>query len=265
MTSLALLQLEDPTFKVKLDKDTAQTVMSGMGTLHLEVKRHRLERDFRLKVRVGKPNVSYREKLVSGKTVEVVVDRMGDKQVFAKLRVSFTNFKVDRPVIVTNSVGPEALPALFAAAAERGLTDALQTGELGFPMMHVQANITDAKFDPNLSSEDAFLKAASQAYRDAIAGNIQLMEPIMRVTVTTPNEFLGNVIGDLTQRRGVIERQEALGAGDTFEVEAFVPLRLLFDYADRVRSLSQGRAASGLEPHSYEPAPAEVRREMLGE
>ena len=265
VTSLALLQLEDPTFKVKVDKDTAQTVMSGMGTLHLEVKRHRLERDFRLKVRVGKPNVSFREKLLSGKTVEVVVDRMGDKQVYAKLRVSFTNFKVDRPVIVTNSVGPEALPALFAAAAERGLIDALQTGELGFPMMHVQATITDARIDPNLSSEDAFTKAASQAYREAIAGNIQLMEPIMRVTVTTPSEFLGNVISDLTQRRGTIERQEALGTGDTFEVEAFVPLRLLFDYADRVRSLSQGRAASGLEPHSYEPAPAEVRREMLGE
>ncbi|MBX3400366.1 MAG: GTP-binding protein [Gemmataceae bacterium] len=264
-SSLALLQLEDPTFKVKLDKDTAQTVMSGMGTLHLEVKRHRLERDFRVKVRVGKPRVSYREMLMSGKTVEVEVDRMGDKPAYAKLRVSFTNFKVDRPVIVNNSVGPEALPALFAAAAERGLADALQTGELGYPMMNVQATITDAKIDPNLSSEDAFLKAASQAYREAIDGNIQLMEPIMRVTVTTPNEFLGNIIGDLTQRRGIIERQEAIGAGDTFEVEAFVPLRLLFDYADRVRSLSQGRAASGLEPHSYEPAPADVRREMLGE
>lgn len=264
-SSLALLQLEDPTFKVKADKDTAQTVMSGMGTLHLEVKRHRLERDFRLKVRVGKPRVSYREKLVAGKTVEVEVDRMGDKQAFAKLRVSFTNFPIEKPVTVGNGVGPEALPPLFAAAAERGLFDALQTGELGFPMMHVQATITDAKTDPNLSSEDAFTKAAVQAYREAVEGNIQLMEPIMRVTVTTPSEFLGNVIGDLTQRRGVIERQEPLGAGDMFEVEAFVPLRSLFDYADRVRSLSQGRAASGMEPHSYEPAPAEVRREMLGE
>ncbi|QEL13615.1 elongation factor G [Limnoglobus roseus] len=265
VNSLALLQLEDPTFKVKVDKDTAQTVMSGMGTLHLEVKRHRLERDFRLKVRVGKPRVSYREMLIGGKTVEVEVDRMGDKQAYANLRVSFTNFKVEKPVIVNNAVGPEALPPLFAAAAERGLIDALQTGELGYPMMNVQATITDAKFDPNLSSEDAFTKAAVQAYREAVEGNIQLMEPIMRVTVTTPNEFVGNITGDLAGRRGVIERQEPLGAGGTFEVEAFVPLRLLFDYADRVRSLSQGRAASGMEPHSYEPAPAEVRREMLGE
>ncbi len=265
VSSLALLQLEDPTFKVKLDKDTAQTVMSGMGTLHLEVKRHRLERDFRLKVRVGKPRVSYREMLISGKTVEVEIDRMGDKQVYAKLRVSFTNFRVEKPVVVNNGVGPEALPPLFAEAAERGLFDALQTGELGYPMMNVQATITDAKFDVNLSSEDAFTKAAVQAYRDAVEGNIQLMEPIMRVTVTVPNEFVGNITGDLSSRRGVIERQEPLGSGGTFEVEAFVPLRLLFDYADRVRSLSQGRAASSMEPHSYEPAPAEVRREMLGE
>ena len=262
--ALQMLQLEDPTFKVKVEKDTAQTLMSGMGTLHLEVKRHRLERDFRLKVRVGKPRVSFREMMKSGKTVEVEVDRMGDKQAFAKLRVSFTNFKSDKPVIVNNSVASDILPALFAAAAERGLFDALQTGELGYPLMNVQATITDAKFDPQWSSEDAFTKAAVQAYREAMDGNMQLMEPLMRVTVTTPNDFIGNVIGDLSQRGGEILRSESEG-GNLSEVEARVPLRQLFDYADRVRSLSQGRAASTIEPLTYAPAPDDVRREMLGE
>ncbi|MGL4420472.1 MAG: EF-Tu/IF-2/RF-3 family GTPase, partial [Gemmataceae bacterium] len=263
--SLAMLQLEDPTFKVKADKDTGQTLMSGMGTLHLEVKRHRLERDFRLKVRVGKPRVSYREMLTSGKTVEVTVDRMGDKTAFAKLRVSFTNFRTEKPVIVNNSVGTETLSPLFAAAAERGLSDALQTGELGFPMMHVQATITGAQTDTQLSSEDAFTRAAVEAYREAVAGNVQLMEPIMKVRVTTPIDFVGNIIGDLTSRRGSIEGQSSSSTGDVVEVEALVPLRLLFDYADRVRSLSQGRAASSMEPHSYEPAPEEVLRQLRGD
>jgi elongation factor G len=263
--ALSNLQLEDPTFLVKADKDTGQTLMSGMGTLHLEVKRHRLERDFRLKVRVGKPRVSYREMLTSGKTVDVTIDRMGDKQTFARLRVSFTNFKTEKPVAVRNAVGAEALPALFAAAAERGLTDALQTGELGFPMMNVQATITDAKFDPQLSQEDAFVRAAVEAYRDAVKGNIQLLEPIMKVTVTTPAESLGNIIGDLTARRGVVEKQEPLGTGDLFEIEALVPLRVLFDYADRVRSLSQGRAVSSMEPAAYEPAPDEILRQIRGD
>ena len=262
--ALAALQLEDPTFLVKADKDTGQTLMSGMGTLHLEVKRHRLERDFRLKVRVGKPRVSYREMLKSGKTTDVTVDKMGDKVTFARLRVSFTNFVTPKPVIVNNSVGSDTLPPLFAAAAERGLHDALQTGEFGYPMMNVQATITDAKTDPQLSIEDAFTRAAVEAYREATKDNIQLMEPIMRVRVTTPAEFLGNVIGDLSARRGLVERQEPLGTGDLFEVEAMVPLRVLFDYADRVRSLSQGRAVSTMEPASYEPAPEEVLRQMLG-
>jgi elongation factor G len=261
--ALTTLQLEDPTFTVKADKDTGQTLMSGMGTLHLEVKRHRLERDFRLKVRVGRPRVSFREMLRSGKTAAVKVERLGDKQTFAGLRVSFTNLKTEKPVTVRNAVGPEALPALFAAAAERGLTDALQTGELGYPMMNVQATITGAEVDPQLSSEDAFVAAAVHAYREAVENNVQLMEPIMKVTVTTPAQFLGNITGDLGGRGGLIERQEQLG--ELFEVEARVPLRELFDYADRVRSLSQGRATSSMEPHTYEPAPDEVLRQLRGE
>jgi elongation factor G len=262
--ALDVLQLEDPTFKVKADKETGQTLMSGMGTLHLEVKRHRLERDFRLKVRVGKPRVSYREMLRTPRTVEVEVRQVGQREVFAWLKVEFTNHRSPTPVTVANFVPSEALPAALAHAAETGLKDALQTGEFGFPMINVQAKILEARFEPQLSTDDAFTRAAVEAYRDATRDNVQLLEPIMRVRVTTPSEFLGNIIGDLSARRGQIERQEPIG-GDLFEVEAFVPLAELFDYADRVRSLSQGRAASTMEPHAYEPAPDKVRRELLGE
>jgi len=159
---------------------------------------------------------------------------------------------------------PRVLPGLFAAAAERGLIDALQTGELGYPMMNVQARITGAKFDPQISTEDAFVAAAVHAYREAVSGNIQLMEPIMKVTVTTPNDFLGNITGDLAKRGGEIDHTDAT-SGMMAEVIARVPLRQLFTYANEVRSLSQGRASAGIEPHSYAPAPPEVLRQLLGE
>jgi elongation factor G len=265
--ALEILQLEDPTFKVKADKDTGQTLMSGMGTLHLEVKRHRLERDFKVKVRVGRPRVSYREMLKQTRTVEAKVDRLGDKPAFAELKVSFTNFKSEKPVAVFNQVNSEANPVPLAllAAAERTLTDSLSSGELGYPMMNAQAHIIDANFDPQLSSEDAFTKAAIEAYREATANNVRLLEPIMKVTVTTPAQFLGSILGDLGARRGEIDAQEMSPAGDMVDVIARVPLSQLFTYANEVRSLSQGRAAASIEPHSYEEAPDEVLRQLRGE
>jgi elongation factor G len=265
--ALEVLQLEDPTFKVRADKDTGQTLMSGMGTLHLEVKRHRLERDFKLKVRVGKPRVSYREMLREPRTVEAKIDRLGEKPAFAQLKVSFTNFKSDRPVSVVNAIDTEAnpVPTAFLAAAERALADALSTGELGYPMMNAQAQILEAGYDPTLSNEDAFVAAAIKAYREATHNNVQLLEPIMKVTVTTPSVFLGSILGDLTKRRGQIDAQEMSPSGEMVEVIAQVPLSELFTYANEVRSLSQGRAAAVMEPLSYEPAPAEVLRQVLGE
>jgi elongation factor G len=265
--ALEVLQLEDPTFKVKADKDTGQTLMSGMGTLHLEVKRHRLERDFRLKVRVGKPRVSYREMLREPRTVETKVDRLGDKPTFAELKVSFTNFKTDKPVSVFNVVNTDEnpIPPLFLAAAEKALSDALSTGELGYPMMNAQARMLDAKFDPALSTEDAFVAAAIRAYREASQDNVRLMEPIMKVTVTTPSQFLGSILGDLGARRGEIDAQEMSADGSMVDVVARVPLSELFTYANEVRSLSQGRAAAGIEPDKYMPAPDEILRQLRGE
>ncbi len=263
--ALEVLQLEDPTFKVRPNE--GQIMMSGMGTLHLEVKRHRLERDFRLKVKAYAPRVSYREMLKAPRTVDVTLDRLGDKSAFAGLKVSFTNFKSDKPVAVFNVVNTDAnpIPVAFLAAAEAALHDSLQTGEIGMPMMNAQARILDARFDPQLSTEDAFIAAAIKAYREGTQGNVLLLEPIMKVTVTTPSQFVGSILGDLTRRGGKIESQDTSATGDMAEVVAFVPLRELFTYANEVRSLSQGRAAPGMEPHSYEPAPDAVLRQLMGE
>jgi len=264
IAALGMLQLEDPTFLVLESKETGQTLMSGMGTLHLEVKRHRLERDFRLKVRVGQPRVSYREKLKAGKTVEITVNQLGIKPAFAYLRVSFTTFPIEKPVTVKYAAPGEALSPLLAAAAERGLLDACQTGELGFPMVQLQATITDAKFDPQLSSEDAFVLAANRAYREACEDNMELLQPIMKVTVTVPNDFMGNITGDIAKKGGEIMGQNAL-AGDYAEIIAKVPLEKLFTYANEVRSMSQGRAAPVMEPLAYEVAPIEVVRRVRGD
>src|SRR5262249_11949235 len=150
------------------------------------------------------------------------------------------------------------VPHAFLVAAERALADALQTGELGYPMMHAQARIIDAAFDPQLSSEDAFAAVAGRAYREATEGNVQLLEPIMKGTGSTPPASLGNIRGDRGKGRAESDAQEMSPAGDMVEVIARVPLSELFTYANEVRSLSQGRAAAGIDPHSYAPAPSDI-------
>jgi elongation factor G len=259
LDALKKLQREDPTFVCKHDKETGQLLMSGMGTLHLEVKRHRMERDFRLKVRVSPPRVSFRETLKAPITITGECDRQfGTMTIFARVKVEFTNHKSEQPVTVTCRVKPGDFNPAFIAACERSLKSALQSGELGFPVMHVQAAIVDAVVDPERSNEVAFEAAANDAVLKALKDNIVLLEPIMKLNVTIPDEFLGNVISDLSARRASIERSESNGKYS--EVEALVPLAKMFDYADKVRSLTQGRASSTLEPHQYAPAPDEVLR-----
>ncbi|HJZ93415.1 MAG TPA: elongation factor G [Gemmataceae bacterium] len=257
------LQREDPTFVVKTDKDTGQMVMNGMGTLHLEVKRHRMERDFRLKIRVYKPQVSYRETLRGPVTVEGECDRMiGGKNVFARVKVEFTARKSEQPVTVTSRLKPNAIPAPFPDVIVRALRSALQSGGLGFPVMDVHATVVDATFDAERSTEPAFEAAAADAVAKAFSReNMRLLEPVMRLSVTVPTESSGNVFAYLMARRGEIDRQDS--DGRLVEIGARVPLVNMFDYADELRSLTQGRASSTLEPHSYAPAPDEVLRSFL--
>ncbi len=262
VTVLNILRKEDPTFTWKTDKDTGQTLMSGMGMLHLEIKQHRMERDFRLKVRVGQPRVSFRETLRRPATVEgECVRHAAGAALFAKVRVELEPYRGDEPVVVTSRLEPGALTPLFQAAAEQGIRGALDSGELGYPVMNVRATIVGAEMDEQLSNETAFQAAGADAVHKAMRDNIILLEPWMRLEVTVPEEYLGPVTADLNARRAEINKLE--NRNRVCMVEALVPLAKMFDYADKVRSLSQGRASSTMEPHAYKPAPDEVLHALL--
>jgi elongation factor G len=264
---LSLLRREDPTFTWRIDRDTGQTLMTGMGTLHLEIKRHRMQRDFKLKVRVGKPRVSYREMLRNPiAVVGECVKQAGQGGLFAKLAVEFAPYKAEKgaeTVVVREQLPPGILPPLLAAAAETGLRGALDSGEAGFPFMNVQATITNAEMDQQLSNETAFQAAAADAVRKAMRDNTILLEPVMRLEVTVPDDYLGDITADLNRRRAEITEVLAREKSKLRVVEAFVPLAKMFDYAEQVRSLSQGRASWSMEPSEYRPAPPEVLHGML--
>jgi len=260
---LTILRREDPTFTWRDDKDTGQKLMSGMGTLHLEIKRHRMERDFRLKVRVGKPRVSYRETLKSARTVEGDTQHLaGAHNLFARAVVEFEPTDGSGESIqVVSDLKPETIPAAFEAALIQGIRNSLDSGDVGFPVMNVRATIRAAKMDEALSTDAAFAAAGADAVRQALRDNVILLEPVMRLEVTVPEEALGAIAGDLNSRRAEILDQ--FPRGKLWVVEAIVALARMFDYADKARSLSAGRASYTMEPSAYRPAPDEVLRKML--
>lgn len=292
---LNLLKREDPTFIVSVDKDTGQTLMSGMGMLHLEIKQHRMERDFRLKIRVGKPRVSYRETISEKVRVTGECERLaGGNTIFAKMVVSFiplvlednpsidvaeaedvtktakTKVKGKQPKVVPidplgvrviNKVRHDTVPENLVDSALDGLRSSLQSGEMGYPVMKVEATLESIEWDPARSNEVAMQVAAADAVRKALSGNIVLLEPVMKLEVNVPEDHLGSVTADLNARRAEI--QDILVRGKVRVVEAVAPMARLFDYADRVRSLTQGRAASTMEPKAYAPAPPEVMKNLL--
>jgi elongation factor G len=262
LDTLNLLRREDPTFQVKVDPDTGQTLMSGMGMLHLEIKQHRMERDFRLKVKAGRPRVSFRETLRHPARVEgACVKHAGTAGLFAKVTVEFEPYHGDEPVRVSTRLKPEVLPPAFAEAAVQGIRGALESGALFFPVMNVHATIVGGEVDEQFSNETAFQAAGADAVRKAMHDNIVLLEPWMKVEVTVPAEYLGPVQADLMARRAEINKLE--NRNNVCVVEAAVPLARMFDYADKLRSLSQGRASSTMEPFAYKPAPDEVLEAML--
>jgi elongation factor G len=262
ISTLNVLRKEDPTFTWNTDKDTGQTLMNGMGMLHLEIKQHRMERDFRLKVRVGQPRVSYRETLRGARTVTgECIKQAGQAGLFAKLEVAFEPHKGEESIVVESRLPPDTLPPLFVAAAEQGVKGALDSGELGFPVMNVKAVLLGGEMDEQLSNDTAFRAAGADAVRRAMRDNIVLLEPWMKLEVIVPDEFLGPVLSDINARRAEIKKLE--NRDGICSLETIVPLSEMFDYADRVRSLSQGRASSSMEPYRYQAAPEEVLRRLL--
>jgi elongation factor G len=256
--TLTKLTREDPTFRWNEDRDTGQTLISGMGVLHLEIKTRRLREDYRLDVRVGQPRVSYRETIRHPAEVEGEAPKQAG---FARVNVRFEHCKTDKPISIVSEVNPEALLPEYLAAAERGIRGALQSGEVGYGVIDVRATILDGQMDQELSTEGAFEVAGANAVNKALRENIILLEPIMYLEVTVPEESLGPVTGDLNARRADIT--EILTQGNLRVIEALVPLSRMLDYSERVRSLTAGRAGWTMERRSYGAAPDEVLRALL--
>jgi elongation factor G len=239
--------------------------MSGMGMLHLEVKRHRMERDFRLKVRVGKPRVSYRETIRSETRTEGAFERqIGATPVSARVVLRLQPAKGDKQVPIGYAIDQEKFAPTTLAALEQGIRGALESGFLGYPVINLRVTVEDLSDSPDVTpslNEAGVQAAASAAINKALRDNMLLLEPIMRVEVAVPEESLGPVSADLNARRAEI--RSSAPRGKWWVVEALAPLAKMFDYADKLRSLSQGRASSTMEPHSYAPAPDEVLRGIL--
>jgi elongation factor G len=263
--TLGLLQREDPTFRVRADKETGQTLMSGMGMLHLEIKEHRMERDFRLKVRVGRPRVSFRETVRAATRAEGAFERqIGTTPVAARVALELAPDRGDAHLPIDYAIDRSAFAPATLAVLEQGIRGALESGLLGYPVINLRVTVRDLSDSPDVTpslNETAVQAAAADAVTKALRDNVQLLEPIMAVEVAVPEESLGPVTADLNARRAEI--RDSSPRGKWWVVEALAPLAKLFDYADKLRSLSQGRASSTMEPHSYAPAPDEVLRGIL--
>jgi len=262
--TLRLLARQDPTFKAR-EEENGQTTISGMGELHLEVIRHRMQRDFKLNVRVHKPRVSYRETIRNPTTVTGEFNRTtaGVTQ-SAHVRVRVEPAPAEVGIQLKNELKPNQLPKALVQVIEQSIRDeALGGGTLGYPLTQVKFTLLDADYSQNDAVEVALQAAAADAVRKALdQAGLVLLEPIMRLEVTTPDEFLGNIQSDLMSRKASIVSTEQ--RGELRVIVAEVPLARMFGYSTQVRSLSQGRASYAMEPLTYAEAPPEVLREMMG-
>jgi elongation factor G len=263
---LAKLSDEDPTFVVRFDDETGQTVISGMGELHLDILVDRLKREFNVDANVGKPQVAYRETIRKEvhKVVMRFVRQTGGRGQFAHVVIDLEPTGPGGGYEFINKVTGGSIPREYVPSVDQGIQEALDNGVLaGYPMVDVRATLTDGSYHEVDSSEMAFKIAGSMALKEAARkADPALLEPVMEFEVTTPEEFMGDVMGDVTARRGRIERIEERGGMKTILV--LVPLAELFGYATELRSRSQGRAShSPMQLHAYSEVPVQVAKEII--
>lgn len=263
--TLKRLERQDPTFRVKSNAETGQTIISGMGELHLEVIRHRMERDFNLKVKFHKPRVSYRERLTGEISVDVDFSKnlpagaigFGVSLIAKEIPESAT------PIVVGHRLAPEAMPKqLLQILLESVQKEAEGGGVYGNPIMGLSLIITAVKYREGESNEVAIRMAAAEAFRKVLTeGKMVILEPIMSLEVVTPEDFLGNIQSDLNSRRAIIINSDR--RGDLCVLECEAPLVAMFGYSNQIRSLSQGRASYSMEPCRYEIAPSAAVEQMM--
>jgi elongation factor G len=263
--ALRRLADEDPTFQVRVDEQTGQTIISGMGELHLEVLVDRMIREFKVHANVGRPQVAYRETITRAVQAEGrFVRQSGGRGQFGHVKVRFEPLEPGSGFEFEDATVGGSVPREFIRPTKEGIKDALEGGVIaGYPIVDVKATLYDGSYHDVDSSEMAFRIAGSLAVREGIPkARPILLEPVMKVEVLTPEEFLGDVIGDINSRRGQIDGLEPHSRGMQ-SVRAMVPLAEMFGYATRLRSVTQGRGTFSMEFDHYAPVPESVKKSIL--
>jgi elongation factor G len=264
--ALERLTAEDPTFRSRIDEESGQTIISGMGELHLEIIVDRLAREFKVNANIGKPQVAYRETITSSTTCEGRFIRSeGAHPQFAVVTLRLEPLPPEAGFEFLSEVSEEVLPEAFVAPVRMGCEEAMLAGPLGgYPLLGVRARLTGAEWHESDSSEAAFKLAASIGCNQGVrkAGPV-LLEPVMEVEVVVPGDFLGEVMSDINARRGRIQGVES-HLGEAQLLSAYVPLAEMFGYSTAVRSLSQGRATFTMQFHGYEPVAREIVSQRIG-
>jgi len=261
--SLVKLAEEDPTFRVTVDDETGQTIMAGMGELHLEVLVERLRAEFQVGANIGRPRVSYRERITEHAKAEGrFIRQTGGHGQFGQVWLDLEPQEPGTGIKFENRIVGGAVPREYIPAVEKGVREALETGVLaGFPVIDLKVSLVDGRYHPVDSSELAFKMAGSMGVKEGVRkGKPVLLEPVMLIEVVTPGEFLGEVLGDLGGRRSRI--RELVGEEAVQTVRAYVPLSETFGYTTALRSLTQGRASHSMEFGHYEDVPQNIAQEL---
>ncbi|PLP61010.1 elongation factor G [Mesorhizobium loti] len=261
--ALHRLAAEDPSFRVKTDEESGQTIIAGMGELHLDIIVDRMRREFKVEANVGAPQVAYRETITRTHEQDYTHKKQtGGTGQFARVKLVFEPNPEGEDYVFESKIVGGSVPKEYIPGVEKGIGSVMSSGPFaGFPMIGVKATLIDGAFHDVDSSVLAFEIASRAAFREAAPKlGVQLLEPIMKVEVVTPEDYVGNVIGDLNSRRGQIQGQETRGVAVV--VNAMVPLANMFKYVDSLRSMSQGRAQYTMQFDHYEPVPTAVAQEV---
>ena len=262
--ALAKLAEDDPTFRTHTDEETGQTIIAGMGELHLEIIVDRLLREFKVEANVGAPQVSYKETIRQEATVDTKYARQsGGKGQYGHVKLTISPNEPGAGYLFENTVVGGAIPKEYIPAVDAGIQGAMQTGVVaGYNVVDVKVNLFDGSYHEVDSSEMAFKIAGSMAFKDAMKkADPVLTEPIMKVVVTTPDDYLGDVIGSVNSRRGSVVSMEPI-SGAT-QINAHVPLSEMFGYATNLRSMTQGRGNYSMEPSHFAEVPKSIQEKII--
>lgn len=262
--ALSALSEEDPTFRVQTNEETGQTIIMGMGELHLDILRDRMMREFSVEANVGKPEVSYKETItLPGKSETKYIKQSGGRGQYAHVCLEIEPNEAGKGNVIVSKIVGGVIPKEYIPACIKGIEEGITTGVLaGYPLIDMKVAITFGSYHDVDSNEMAFKICASMALKEAArSAKPVILEPIMKVVVTTPEANMGDVIGDLNRRRGKILGQDSLKG--TVTVTSEVPLSEMFGYSTTLRSMSSGRATYTMEPSHFEKVPQKIQDEIV--